>query len=63
MDGGTIGGELAQKYIASQFRRLGLEPAGDSGTYYQRVPIISLTPTPTLARTVHRGSPLMRWDE
>ena len=48
---GTRGGELAQKYIASQFRRLGLEPAGDSGTYYQRVPIISLTPTPTLAVT------------
>ena len=45
---GTRGGELAQKYIGSQFRRLGLEPAGDSGTYYQRVPIIALTPTPTL---------------
>ena len=35
---GTRGGELAQKYIASQFRRLGLEPAGDSGSYFQRVP-------------------------
>jgi Zn-dependent M28 family amino/carboxypeptidase len=48
---GTRGGQLAQKYIGSQFRRLGLEPAGDSGSYYQRVPIISLTPTPTLAVT------------
>jgi Zn-dependent M28 family amino/carboxypeptidase len=46
---GTRGGGLAQKYIASQFRRLGLEPAGDSGSYFQRVPIISLTPTPKLA--------------
>jgi hypothetical protein len=46
---GTRGGLLAQKYLAAQFRRLGLEPAGDSGSYYQRVPIISLTPTPTLA--------------
>jgi Zn-dependent M28 family amino/carboxypeptidase len=46
---GTRGGDLAQKYLASQFRRLGLEPAGDSGSYYQRVPIIALTPTPTLA--------------
>jgi Zn-dependent M28 family amino/carboxypeptidase len=48
---GTRGGDLAQKYLASQFRRLGLQPAGDSGSYFQRVPIISLTPTPTLAVT------------
>jgi Zn-dependent M28 family amino/carboxypeptidase len=59
---GTRGGELAQKYIASQFRRLGLEPAGDSGTYYQRVPIISLTPTPTLAMTAPALMPL-KWKD
>jgi Zn-dependent M28 family amino/carboxypeptidase len=45
---GTRGGELAAKYIASQFERLGLEPAGDSGTYYHHVPIITLTPSPTV---------------
>src|SRR3954466_522949 len=45
---GTRGGELAAKYIAAQFERLGLEPAGDSGTYYPHVPIITLTPDPTL---------------
>lgn len=45
---GTRGGELAAKYIAAQFERLGLEPAGDSGTYYHHVPIITLTPNPTL---------------
>ena len=55
---GTRGGELAQKYIASQFRRLGLEPAGDSGSYFQRVPIISLTPTPTLAVSAPAAMPL-----
>jgi len=55
---GTRGGELAGRYIASQFRRLGLEPAGDSGSYFQRVPIISLTPTPTLAVTAPTGTPL-----
>ncbi len=43
---GTRGGELAAKYIAAQFQRLGLQPAGDSGTYYHHVPIITLTPTP-----------------
>ncbi|MEP6687273.1 MAG: M28 family peptidase [Gemmatimonadales bacterium] len=48
---GTRGGKTAAKYIATQFERLGLEPAGDSGTYFQRVPIISLTPEPTLTVT------------
>jgi Zn-dependent M28 family amino/carboxypeptidase len=47
----TRGGELAAKYIAAQFRRLGLEPAGDSGSYFHRVPIIALTPDPTLKVT------------
>lgn len=46
---GTRGGATAAKYIATQFQRLGLEPAGDGGTYFQRVPIIALTPEPTLA--------------
>ncbi len=47
----TRGGELAAKYVAAQFRRLGLEPAGDSGTYFHNVPIIALTPDPTMAIT------------
>ena len=48
---GTRGGLLAAKYIRAQFERLGLQPAGDSGSYYHRVPIISLTPAPTLRVT------------
>jgi Zn-dependent M28 family amino/carboxypeptidase len=55
---GTRGGETAAKYIASQFERLGLEPAGDSGTYFQRVQIISLTPEPTLAAAGAGAGPL-----
>src|SRR4051812_42362806 len=45
---GTRGGALAGKYIAAQFERLGLQPTGDSGTYYHNVPIITLTPQPNL---------------
>lgn len=45
---GTRGAELTAAYLGAQFRRLGLEPAGDSGTYYHRVPIITLTPAPSL---------------
>ncbi|MEP7227760.1 MAG: hypothetical protein ABI785_10400, partial [Gemmatimonadales bacterium] len=45
---GTRGGELAARYIAAEFQRMGLQPAGDSGTYYHRVPIITLTPHPSV---------------
>ena len=48
---GTRGGDIAARYIASQFQRLGLEPAGDSGSYFHRVPIVSLTPAPALSVT------------
>ena len=60
---GTRGGEAAAKYIAAQFRRMGLETAGDSGTYFQRVPIISLTPQPTLAVTKPAAAPLAWKDD
>jgi Zn-dependent M28 family amino/carboxypeptidase len=60
---GTRGGELAAKYIASQFARLGLEPAGDSGTYFQRVPIIALTPQPSLAVAGGAATPLAWKDD
>jgi len=60
---GTRGGLLARKYIGAQFERLGLEPAGDSGTYFQRVPIISLTPSPTLAVTTPAAMPLAWKDD
>src|ERR1700730_2878938 len=34
------GGDLAVEYIASQFATAGAKPAGDNGTYFQRVPLI-----------------------
>lgn len=47
----TRGGALAAKYVAAQFERLGLEPAGDSGTYFHEVPVITHTPDPTFTLT------------
>ena len=44
----TRGGELAAKYIIAQFTRLGLEPAGDSGTFFHRVPLVRFAPTASL---------------
>ena len=43
---GTRGDDLAMQYIAAQFKSDGLLPAGDNGTYYQRVPLIGLTVEP-----------------
>lgn len=46
---GTRGGDLAARYIAAQYIRLGLQPAGDDGTYFFKVPVVTFTPEPTLA--------------
>jgi hypothetical protein len=35
---GSLGAFKASAYVAREFRRLGLEPAGDTGTYFQTVP-------------------------
>jgi hypothetical protein len=35
---GTRGHEIAAEYIASRFEGMGLEPAGDKGSYFQEVP-------------------------
>ncbi len=39
---GTRGAELAAEYIATQFALAGVEPAGDNGTYFQRVPLMAV---------------------
>jgi Zn-dependent M28 family amino/carboxypeptidase len=36
----TRGGDLAARYIATQFELLGLQPAGDEGTFFQQVPLV-----------------------
>jgi Zn-dependent M28 family amino/carboxypeptidase len=39
---GTRGAELAAEYLATQFALAGLEPAGDNGAYFQRVPLFAV---------------------
>src|ERR1700719_2928163 len=41
---GTRGYEIAAKYMATQFESLGLQPAGDNGSYFQSVPLRSAKP-------------------
>ncbi len=40
---GTRGDQIAAQYIAAQFQSYGLEPAGEHGSYFQRVPLLGLT--------------------
>src|SRR5437764_7341232 len=39
---GSAGDELAIKYLASQLEAMGYQPAGDNGTFLQKVPLIEL---------------------
>lgn len=43
---GTRGGELAAKYIATQFALYGLKPAGDHGGYFQNVNFVGVQTQP-----------------
>src|SRR6202050_3067821 len=41
---GQRGGDIAAEYIATQFALYGLKPAGDNGSYLQKVPLVGITP-------------------
>ncbi len=43
---GQRGGDIAAQYIATQFALYGLKPAGDNGTYMQKVPMVGVTTLP-----------------
>ncbi|MEO7653147.1 MAG: M28 family peptidase, partial [Bryobacteraceae bacterium] len=43
---GLRGGDLATEYIATQFALAGARPAGDNGTYFQKVPLVGITTEP-----------------
>jgi len=36
------GGQLATEYIATQFALTGAKPAGEDGTYFQKVPLVGV---------------------
>jgi Zn-dependent M28 family amino/carboxypeptidase len=43
---GQRGGDIAAAYLATQFSLYGLKPAGDNGTYMQKVPMVGVTAQP-----------------
>src|SRR5678810_656531 len=40
------GGDIATEYIATQFALAGAKPAGDDGTYFQKVPLVGVQTAP-----------------
>ncbi len=49
------GEQLATRYIAAQMEALGLEPAGEDGTFFQKVPLVGITPTAPKTVTIKAG--------
>ncbi len=43
---GQRGGDIAGEYIATQLWLYGLKAAGDNGTFFQKVPMVGITPAP-----------------
>src|SRR5579875_2176245 len=60
---GTRGGQLATKYIASQLAAVGAKPAGDNGTYFQKVPMVGAEtqPNATLSAEGHGKNASFKW--
>ncbi len=57
---GARGGDIAAEYIAAQFGIYGLKPAGDNGTFMQKVPMVGIASQPgtTMTLVPEHGSPL-----
>jgi len=56
-EAGTLGNVKGTDYIAAEMKRMGLEPGGENGTYFQTVPVIISRIDSTRTISVN-GSPL-----
>jgi hypothetical protein len=63
---GRRGHEIAARYVAAQFEAMGLKPAGNDGTYYQRVPLREITVDPdkcSMTLTENGSVSQLKWGE
>ncbi len=62
---GVRGGDLATEYIATQFAVGGAKPAGDNGTYFQKVPLagVQTAPDAKLSAAADGKDAQFRWLE
>lgn len=49
---GARGNDIAAEFIADQFFAAGLQPGGDNGTYFQKVPMVGITTQPATTVTL-----------
>lgn len=59
---GHRGNVMATDYIAAEFRRMGLEPAGENGTYFQAIPLVVRGIDPNVSLAVD-GQALRAWED
>ncbi len=52
---GTLAEERTIEFIAGEFAKAGLKPAGERGTFYQTVPLIGLTTSPKATLAASKG--------
>jgi Zn-dependent M28 family amino/carboxypeptidase len=53
---GTAGEELATGYIETEFKKAGLKPAGERGTFFQRVPLVRVVTSPNSTLQATKGT-------
>jgi Zn-dependent M28 family amino/carboxypeptidase len=53
---GTRGEELTTEFLAAEFKKAGLAPAGDRGTYFQSVPLVRVFTNPKATLRAAKGS-------
>src|SRR6478736_5308010 len=59
---GSRGNVKGTDYIASELRRMGLEPAGENGTYFQTLPLVTRSLDTTVALAIG-GTPWKAWSD
>jgi Zn-dependent M28 family amino/carboxypeptidase len=58
---GTRGEELTTDFIAAEFKKAGLKPAGAQGTYFQPVPLLRVATSPKSTLRAARGKETVRF--
>lgn len=58
---GARGGDLAVEYLASQLAVAGVKPAGEGGSYFQRVMLVGVEPLPTSTLEADAGNLKIRF--
>lgn len=62
-EGGTLDEMRASIWVAEQYRRLGLQPAGEGGTWFQWFNITRTRVSTTVSQATVAGRPMVLWGE